>query len=92
MVMQSVVMAQLFGGGGGGAGGSGSTAGTLLSLIPFALIFIIFYFLVILPQQKRSKKQKALLEALKKGDQSVAMQPRYLFGAYFFIDELRLNA
>jgi preprotein translocase subunit YajC len=69
MVMQSVVMAQLFGG--GAAGGSGSTAGTLLSLIPFALIFVIFYFLVILPQQKRSKKQKALLEALKKGDKVV---------------------
>jgi len=71
MVMQLVVMAQLFGGGGGAAGGSGSTAGTLLSLIPFALIFVIFYFLVILPQQKRSKKQKALLEALKKGDKVV---------------------
>ena len=51
--------------------GSGSTSGTLLSLIPFALIFVIFYFLVILPQQKRSKQQKALLEALKKGDKVV---------------------
>jgi len=69
MVMQSVVMAQLFGGGGGAAGGS--TASTILSLIPFALIFVIFYFLVILPQQKRAKQQKALLEALKKGDKVV---------------------
>jgi preprotein translocase subunit YajC len=68
MVMQSVVMAQLFGGGGAG---SGSTASTILSLVPFALIFVIFYFLVILPQQKRSKQQKALLEALKKGDKVV---------------------
>ena len=68
MVMQSVVMAQLFG---GGSGGGGSTASTLLSLIPFALIFVIFYFLVILPQQKRAKQQKALLEALKKGDKVV---------------------
>lgn len=64
MVMQSVVMAQLFGGG-------GSSSGTFLSLIPFVLIFVIFYFLVILPQQKRTKQQKALLAALKKGDKVV---------------------
>ena len=68
MVMQSVVMAQLFGGGGSG---SGSSSSTFLSLIPFALIFVIFYFLVILPQQKRTKQQKALLAALKKGDKVV---------------------
>jgi preprotein translocase subunit YajC len=68
MVMQSVVMAQLFGGGGSG---SGSSSSTFLSLIPFALIFVIFYFLVIMPQQKRTKQQKALLEALKKGDKVV---------------------
>ena len=54
-----------------GAGGSGSTTGTLCVSFRFALIFVIFYFLVILPQQKRSKQQKALLEALKKGDKVV---------------------
>ncbi len=70
MFFQSVVMAQLFGGGGTGAGAS-STTSTILSLAPFALIFVIFYFLVILPQQKRTKQQKALLEALKKGDKVV---------------------
>ncbi len=70
MFFQSVVMAQLFGGGGTGPGAS-STTSTILSLAPFALIFVIFYFLVILPQQKRSKQQKALLEALKKGDKVV---------------------
>ena len=64
MVMQSVVLAQMFGGGGSGFS-------TFLSLIPFALIFVIFYFLVILPQQKRTKQQKALLAALKKGDKVV---------------------
>ena len=42
-----------------------------MSLIPFLLIFIIFYFLLIRPQQKRQKEQKALLEALKKGDKVV---------------------
>ena len=64
MVMQSVAWAQ-------GIGGGGSGSSTFLSLIPFVLIFVIFYFLVILPQQKRSKQQKALLEALKKGDKVV---------------------
>lgn len=43
----------------------------MLSLVPFVLIFIIFYFLLILPQQKRQKKLKAMLEALKKGDKVV---------------------
>lgn len=66
MFMQSVAWAQ-----GASGGGANSTTGTLLSLIPFALIFVIFYFMVILPQQKRTKKQKALLEALKKGDKVV---------------------
>ena len=70
MLLQSVVMAQLFGGGGAGSGAS-STTSTILSLVPFALIFVIFYFLVILPQHKRSKQQKSLLEALKKGDKVV---------------------
>ena len=66
MVMQSVAWAQGIGG-----AGSSSSYGTLLSLVPFALIFVIFYFLLILPQQKRQKQQKALLEALKKGDKVI---------------------
>ena len=66
MVMQSVAWAQGIGGASSGSGYS-----TFLSLIPFALIFVIFYFLVIMPQQKRTKQQKALLEALKKGDKVV---------------------
>jgi preprotein translocase subunit YajC len=50
---------------------SGSTGSTILSFLPFILIFVIFYFLLILPQQKRAKKLKAMLEALKKGDKVV---------------------
>jgi preprotein translocase subunit YajC len=64
MFMESVAWAQ-----GNGAGGSG--AGTMLSLVPFVLIFVIFYFLLILPQQKKQKQQKAMLDALKKGDKVV---------------------
>ncbi len=66
MVMNSVAWAQGLSGSGSGGG-----MGTLLSLIPFVLIFVIFYFLLILPQQKRQKQQKALLEALKKGDKVI---------------------
>jgi preprotein translocase subunit YajC len=40
----------------------------IVSFLPFVLIFVVFYFLLILPQQRKQKKHKALLEALKKGD------------------------
>jgi preprotein translocase subunit YajC len=50
---------------------SGSGGNTLLSLVPFVLIFVIFYFLLILPQQKRQKKLKSMLDTLKKGDKVV---------------------
>jgi preprotein translocase subunit YajC len=43
----------------------------LTSLLPFILIFVLFYFLLILPQQRRQKRHKAMLEALKKGDRVV---------------------
>ena len=41
----------------------------LASFMPFILIFIIFYFLLIRPQQKKAKEHKALLDAIKRGDQ-----------------------
>lgn len=54
-----------------GPGGSGGMSGTLVSLVPFLLIFVIFYFLLIWPQQKKQKKLRAMLAALKKGDKVV---------------------
>lgn len=45
--------------------------GGLLSLVPFLLIFVLFYFLLIRPQQQKQKQQKALMDALKKGDKVI---------------------
>ena len=39
--------------------------------IPLILIFVIFYFFLIRPQQKRIKDHKAMVTALKRGDDVV---------------------
>jgi len=39
--------------------------------IPLILIFVIFYFFLIRPQQKKIKEHKAMVGALKRGDQVV---------------------
>jgi preprotein translocase subunit YajC len=41
------------------------------SFIPLILIFAIMYFLLIRPQQKKVKEHKAMVEALRRGDQVV---------------------
>ncbi len=43
----------------------------LLALAPYLLIFVIFYFLLIRPQQTRAKQHRAMVEALRRGDQVV---------------------
>lgn len=53
----------------GGAAGGGQSP--IASLIPLVLMFGIFYFLLIRPQQKKAKEHRAMMEALKKGDQVV---------------------
>ena len=52
------------------AGGAGPTA-AFAQFIPLILIFAIMYFLMIRPQQKRAKEHRAMVEALKKGDEVV---------------------
>ena len=54
---------------GGAAGNGGAQGNPLGAFVPLILMFAIFYFLLIRPQQKRAKQHKAMLEALKKGDQ-----------------------
>jgi len=39
--------------------------------VPLILIFVIFYFFLIRPQQKRIKEHKAMVAALKRGDEVV---------------------
>ena len=51
------------------AGGAGGSA--VASFLPLVLIFAIMYFLLIRPQQKRAKEHKAMVEALRRGDQVV---------------------
>ena len=46
--------------------GSGIT-----QFIPLILIFVIFYFFLIRPQQKKAKEHKAMVAALKRGDEVV---------------------
>ena len=45
--------------------------GNLTSFLPLILMFVAMYFLMIRPQQKRAKEQKAMMDALGKGDEVV---------------------
>ena len=51
---------------------AGGTAGAgIISFLPLVLIFAIMYFLMIRPQQKKLKEHRALVDALRRGDQIV---------------------
>ncbi|MHB8231867.1 MAG: preprotein translocase subunit YajC [bacterium] len=51
------------------ASASGGIEATLLNFAPLIAIVVIFYLLVILPQQKRTKDHKKMIESLKTGDE-----------------------
>jgi preprotein translocase subunit YajC len=53
------------------AAGAPSAGAAVAQFLPIILIFIIFYFLLIRPQQKKMKEHKAMVEALRRGDQVV---------------------
>ena len=51
-----------------------AAAGGLSSLsqfLPLVLMFVVLYFVMIRPQMKRQKEQKAMIDALAKGDEVV---------------------
>lgn len=53
------------------AAGDAGAAGLIQSLIPFILIFAIMWFMLIRPQQKKAREHRAMIEALRRGDQVV---------------------
>ena len=53
------------------AGSAPGGAAAFAQFLPIVLIFVIFYFLLIRPQQKKMKEHRAMVEALRRGDQVV---------------------
>ena len=52
----------------GGQAAQTGGAAAMMNFLPLIFMFAIFYFLLIRPQQKKAKEHKAMLEALKLGD------------------------
>ncbi|HEY0563614.1 MAG TPA: preprotein translocase subunit YajC [Methylophilus sp.] len=50
---------------------SSPLGGDLMSFLPMVVIFVLFYFMLIRPQMKQAKQQKAMIDALKSGDEVV---------------------
>ena len=46
--------------------------GGIVQFLPLFVLIVVFYFLILRPQQKRAKEQKAMVDALQKGDEVVA--------------------
>jgi preprotein translocase subunit YajC len=50
---------------------SAGAGGGLMGFLPIILMFVVLYFLMVRPQMKRQKEQKAMIDALAKGDEVV---------------------
>lgn len=55
------------------AAGSGSPMDMLTQFLPLIAMVAVFYFLIIMPQQKKAKETKRMLNELKKGDRIVTI-------------------
>ncbi len=53
------------------AAATGFGGSAFMQFVPLVAIFGIFYFLMIRPQQRRAKEHRAMLDAVKKGDEVV---------------------
>jgi preprotein translocase subunit YajC len=49
-----------------------STGDTMLGLLPIVLMFVLLYFMMIRPQMKRQKEHRAMIDAIKSGDEVVS--------------------
>jgi preprotein translocase subunit YajC len=52
---------------------AGGAESGLMGFLPIILMFVVLYFLMIRPQMKRQKEQKAMMEALAKGDEVITV-------------------
>ena len=64
---------------------SGSGPNALFQFVPFLLIGVLFFVLLILPERKKQKQRKTMLNALKKGDR--VMTNSGLFGSVVSLSE-----
>jgi preprotein translocase subunit YajC len=48
-----------------------AVGGGFMEFLPLVLIAVVFYFLLIRPQQKRAKEHKAMVAAVRRGDNVV---------------------
>ncbi|MFN3575616.1 MAG: preprotein translocase subunit YajC [Tabrizicola sp.] len=53
------------------AAGAPGAGAAFAQFLPIILIFIIFYFLLIRPQQKKMKEHRAMVDALRRGDEVI---------------------
>jgi preprotein translocase subunit YajC len=53
------------------AGAPGGLGDGLVGMLPIVLMFVLLYFMMIRPQMKRQKEQKAMVDALKAGDEVI---------------------
>lgn len=53
------------------AGTAPGGAALFAQFLPIILIFVIFYFLLIRPQQQKMKQHRAMVDALRRGDEVI---------------------
>jgi preprotein translocase subunit YajC len=53
---------------GAAAAGPMDLSGILVQMAPILLLVVIFWLLIFRPQQKRAREQKAMLNAIRRGD------------------------